>query len=117
MTLPALLDEDKAKRQRLHSIQALLRGEAETLHGDLRDVEAPARNLVQGLASCEAAGLLVKFSMDDWLADASSRGAMLAHMLPRGGVSRMREKLLLRTSVVFAKQRAPDSGCQHPVTY
>ena len=77
----ALLDEDKAKRQRLHSIQALLRGEAETLHGDLRDVEAPARNLVQGLASCEAAGLLVKFSMDDWLADASSRGAMLAHML------------------------------------
>jgi flagellar biosynthesis chaperone FliJ len=59
----------------------LLRGEAETLHGDLRDVEAPARNLVQGLASCEVAGLLVRFSMDDWLADASSRGAMLAHML------------------------------------
>lgn len=77
----AMLEEDKAKRQRLHSIQALLHGEAETLHGDLRDVDAPARNLVQGLASCEAAGLLVKFSMDDWLADASSRGAMLAHML------------------------------------
>jgi hypothetical protein len=77
----AMLDEDKAKRLRLQSVQALLHGEAETLHGDLRDVEAPARNLVQGLASCEAAGLLVKFSMDDWLAHASSRGTMLAHML------------------------------------
>ncbi|RAR48811.1 UNVERIFIED_CONTAM: AAA domain-containing protein [Acidovorax defluvii] len=77
----AMLDEEKAKRQRLHSVQALLHGEAETLHGDLRDVEPPARNLAQGLASCEAAGLLVKFSMDDWLAHAGSRGAMLAHML------------------------------------
>lgn len=76
-----VLDEDKAKRQRLQSVQALLHGEAETLHGDLRDVELPARNLVQGLASCEVAGLLVKFSMDDWLAHASSRGAMLGHML------------------------------------
>ena len=77
----AMLDEEKAKRQRLHSVQALLHGEAETLHGDLRDVEPPARNLAQGLASCEAAGLLVKFSMDDWLAHAGSRDAMLAHML------------------------------------
>jgi len=76
-----VLDEDKAKRQRLQSVQALLHGEAETLHGDLRDVELPARDLVQGLASCEVAGLLVKFSMDDWLAHASSRGAMLGHML------------------------------------
>lgn len=75
------LDEDKAKRQRLHSIQALLHGEAETLHGDLRDVEAPAKNLAQGFASCEETGLLVKFSMDDWLAHPGSRGAMLAHML------------------------------------
>ncbi|AYN19663.1 DNA helicase [Alcaligenes aquatilis] len=77
----AMLDEEKAKRQRLHSVQALLHGQAETLHGDLRDVEPPARNLAQGLASCEAAGLLVKFSMDDWLAHVGSRGAMLAHML------------------------------------
>ncbi|MEI7086315.1 AAA domain-containing protein [Pectobacterium versatile] len=76
-----VLDEDKAKRQRLQSVQALLHGEAETLHGDLRDVEPPARDLGQGLASCEVAGLLVKFSIDDWLAHASSRGAMLAHML------------------------------------
>ena len=77
----SLLDEDKAKRQRLQSVQLLLHGEAETLQGDLRDVELLARNLVQGLTACEAAGLLVKFSMDDWLAHASSRGAMLAHML------------------------------------
>lgn len=77
----AMLDEDKAKRLRLHSIQALLHGEAETLHGDLREVEPPVRNLVQGLASCEAAGLLVKFSMDDWQAHEGSRGAMLAYML------------------------------------
>lgn len=77
----AVLDEDKAKRQRLHSVQAYLHGEAETLHGDLRDVEPPARDLAQGLASCEAAGLLVKFSMGDWLTHAGSRGAMLTHML------------------------------------
>lgn len=77
----AMLDEDKAKRLRLQSVQVFLRGEAETLHGDLRDVEMPARKLAQGLASCEAAGLLVKFSMDDWLAHAGSRGGMLAHML------------------------------------
>jgi hypothetical protein len=77
----AMLDEDKAKRRRLQSVQVLLRGEAETLHGDLRDVEPSARNLVQGLASCEVAGLLVKFSMDDWLSHAGSRGAMLPHML------------------------------------
>jgi hypothetical protein len=77
----AMLDEDKAKRLRLQSVQVFLHGGAETLYGDLRDVELPARNLVQGLASCEVAGLLVKFSMDDWLAHAGSRGAMLAHML------------------------------------
>lgn len=76
-----VLNEDEAKRRRLQSIQVLLHGEAETLHADLRDVELPARNLVQGLASCEEAGLLVKFSMDDWLAHVSSQGAMLAHML------------------------------------
>lgn len=75
------LDEDKAKRQRLQSVQVLLHGEAETLHGDLRDVELPARNLAKALASCGAAGLLVKFSMDDWLAHAGNRGEMLAHML------------------------------------
>ncbi|WP_217542599.1 DEAD/DEAH box helicase [Vibrio metschnikovii] len=79
----AMLDEDKAKRLRLQSVQLFLRGEADTLHGDLRDVEIPARNLVQGLASCEVAGLLVRFSMDDWLAHAGSRGGMLAHMLTR----------------------------------
>lgn len=77
----AMLDEDKAKRLRLQSVQVFLHGEAETLYGDLRDVELPARNLAQGLVSCEAAGLLVKFSMDDWLAHAGSRGEMLAHML------------------------------------
>lgn len=77
----AMLDEDKAKRLRLQSVQAFLRGEAEGLNGDLRDVEMPARKLAQDLASCEAAGLLVKFSMDDWLAHAGSRGGMLAHML------------------------------------
>lgn len=77
----AMLDEDKAKRLRLQNVQVFLRDEAETLHGDLRDVELPARNLAQGLATCEAAGLLVKFSMDDWLAHAGSRGGMLAHML------------------------------------
>lgn len=76
-----VLDEGKAKRQRLQSVQALLHSEAETLYGDLRDVELPARNLVQGLASCVEAGLLVQFSMDDWLAHAGSRGEMLAHML------------------------------------
>lgn len=76
-----VLDEDQAKRQRLQSVLALLDAEVETLHGDLRDVELPARNLAQGLASCEEAGLLVKFSMDDWLTYTSSRGAMLAHML------------------------------------
>ncbi|GGE59083.1 hypothetical protein GCM10007421_37090 [Halopseudomonas oceani] len=76
-----VLDEDTAKRQRLQSVQALLYGEAETLHGDLRDVEPLARKLMQSVASCEEAGLLVKFSMDDWLAHTSSRGAMLAHML------------------------------------
>lgn len=79
----AMLDEDKAKRLRLQSVQLFLRGEADTLNGDLRDVEIPARNLVQGLASCEVAGLLVRFSMDDWLAHAGSRGGMLAHMLTR----------------------------------
>lgn len=68
------LDEDKAKRQRLQSIQPLL-------HGDLRDVELPARNLMQVLASCEVAGLLVKFSLDDWLVYAGNRGEMLEHML------------------------------------
>ena len=77
----AMQDEDKAKRLRLQSVQVFLRGEADTLYGDLRDVELPARNLAQGLATCEAAGLLVKFSMDDWLAHAGSRGGMLAHML------------------------------------
>ncbi|WP_454456630.1 AAA domain-containing protein [Thauera phenylacetica] len=77
----AMLNEDKAKRLRLQSVQLFLRGEADALHGDLRDVEMPARKLAQGLASCEAAGLLVKFSMDDWLAHAGSRGGMLAHML------------------------------------
>ncbi|MBF3235998.1 AAA family ATPase [Aeromonas veronii] len=77
----AMLDEDKAKRLRLQSVQLFLRGEADALHGDLRDVEMPVRKLAQGLASCEAAGLLVKFSMDDWLAHAGSRGGMLAHML------------------------------------
>lgn len=74
-------DEDKARRLRLQSVQFLLHGDAETLHGDLRDVELPARNLVQSLASCEVAGLLVKFSINDWLAHAGSRGEMLAHML------------------------------------
>lgn len=77
----AKLDYDKAKRLRLQGVQIFLNGEAETLHGDLRDVELPARKLAQGLATCEAAGLLVKFSMNDWLSDASSRSAMLAHML------------------------------------
>lgn len=77
----ALLDEDKAKRQCLHNVQALLHGEAETLYDDLRDVDTPARNLAQSLASCEEAGLLVKFSMDDWQAHAGNRGQMLAHML------------------------------------
>ncbi|QTL35810.1 DEAD/DEAH box helicase [Pseudoalteromonas viridis] len=77
----AMLDEDKAKRLRLQSVQLFLRGEADALCGDLRDVEMPARKLAQGLVSCEAAGLLVKFSMDDWLAHAGSRGGMLAHML------------------------------------
>lgn len=76
-----MLDEDKAKRVRLQSVQVLLYGESETLHGDLRDVELSAKNLVQAIASCEMAGLLVKFSMDDWLAYAGSRGAILAHML------------------------------------
>lgn len=76
-----MLDENKAKRLRLQSIDTFLRGEAEALHGDLRDVAIPARNLAQGLASCEAAGLLVRFSLDDWLAHAGSRGEMLAHML------------------------------------
>ena len=76
-----VLDEDKAKRHRLQSVQVLLHGQAETLHGDLRDVELPARNLVQDLASCEVAGLLVKYSIDDWLAHTSSRGEMLARML------------------------------------
>ncbi|MCL6417045.1 AAA domain-containing protein [Aestuariirhabdus sp. Z084] len=80
-TACAMLDEDKAKRLRLQSIDTFLRGEPEALHGDLRDVEIPARSLAQRLASCEAAGLLVKFSMDDWLAHASNRGEMLAHML------------------------------------
>lgn len=77
----AMLDEDKAKRLRLQSVQVFLHGGTETLYGDLRDVELPARNLLQGLASCKVAGLLVKFSMDDWLAHTGSRGAMLAHML------------------------------------
>lgn len=77
----AMLDEENAKRLRLQSVLVFLHGEAETLHGDLGDMELPARNLAQGLASCEAAGLLVKFSMDDWLTHAGSRGAMLAHML------------------------------------
>lgn len=77
----AMLDENKAKHLRLQSIDTFLRGEAEVLHGDLRDVEIPARNLAQGLASCEAAGLLVRFSLDDWLAHVGSRGEMLAHML------------------------------------
>ncbi|WP_174868124.1 DEAD/DEAH box helicase [Pectobacterium polaris] len=76
-----VLDDDNAKRHRLQSILVLLHGEAEALYGDLRDVEQLARNLAQCLASCEAAGLLVKFSMDDWLVDVGSRGAMLAHML------------------------------------
>lgn len=76
-----MLDEDKAKRLRLQGVQVLLHGEAETLHGDLRDIEPLARNLVQGLASCEEAGLLVKFSIDDWLAHTGNRGAILAHML------------------------------------
>ncbi|MEG0217584.1 MAG: hypothetical protein RR655_04585, partial [Raoultibacter sp.] len=58
----AMLDEDKAKRQRLHSIQALLHGKAETLHGDLRYVDEPARNLAQGLASW---GLLVFSAISD----------------------------------------------------
>ncbi|WP_222610933.1 DEAD/DEAH box helicase [Undibacterium curvum] len=80
-TACAMVDEDKAKRLRLQSVQAFLYGEAETLYGDLREVELPTRNLAQGLASCEAAGLLVKFSMDDWLAHAGSRGEMLAYML------------------------------------
>jgi len=79
----AKLDEDKAKRLRLQSVQVFLHGRAETLYGDLLDVELPARNLAQGLAACEAAGLLVKFSMDDWLAHAGSRGEMLAHMLAK----------------------------------
>ncbi|MCX2534955.1 AAA domain-containing protein [Plesiomonas shigelloides] len=76
-----MLDEDKAKRSRLQSVQIFLRGEADTLHGDLRDVEMQAKKLAQGLVACEAAGLLLKFSMDDWLALPGSRGAMLAHML------------------------------------
>ncbi|MBO2552371.1 AAA domain-containing protein [Shewanella algae] len=74
-------DEDKAKRQRLQSLQALLSGNCETLYGDLREVEPAVRHLVQALVSCEDAGLLLKFSMDDWLAHAESRGGMLAHML------------------------------------
>ena len=77
----SMLDEDKTKRLRLQSVQVFLRGEAETLHGDLRDVEMPARNLVHELAMCEKAGLLVKFSIDDWLVHVGSRGGMLAHML------------------------------------
>lgn len=76
-----MLDEDKAKRSRLQSVQLFLRGEADALHGDLRDVEMQAKKLAQGLVACEAAGLLLKFSMDDWLALPGSRGAMLAHML------------------------------------
>ncbi|MDH1316117.1 AAA domain-containing protein [Shewanella xiamenensis] len=76
-----VVDDDKAKRHRLQSVQVLLDGETETLHGDLRDVELLARSVVQGLASCDGAGLLVRFSMDDWLAHASIRGEMLAHML------------------------------------
>ncbi|WP_201790043.1 hypothetical protein, partial [Cronobacter sakazakii] len=40
-----------------------------------------AKKLAQSLVACEAAGLLLKFSMDDWLALPGSRGAMLAHML------------------------------------
>ncbi|MDU5420828.1 MAG: AAA domain-containing protein, partial [Cutibacterium avidum] len=76
-----MLDEDKAKRSRLQSVQLFLRGEADALHGDLRDVEMQAKKLAQSLVACEAAGLLLKFSMDDWLALPGSRGAMLAHML------------------------------------
>ncbi|WP_187985054.1 DEAD/DEAH box helicase [Vibrio metschnikovii] len=76
-----MLDEDKAKRSRLQSVQLFLRGEADALHGDLRDVEMQAKKLAKGLVACEAAGLLLKFSMDDWLALPGSRGAMLAHML------------------------------------
>jgi hypothetical protein len=76
-----MLDEDKAKRSRLQSVQLFLRGEADALHGDLRDVEMQAKKLAQGLVACEAAGLFLKFSMDDWLALPGSRGAMLAHML------------------------------------
>ncbi|MGI2166499.1 AAA domain-containing protein [Shewanella oncorhynchi] len=76
-----VVDDDKAKRHRLHSVQVLLDGETETLHCDLRDVELLARSVVQGLASCNEAGLLVKFSIDDWLAHAGSQGAMLAYML------------------------------------
>lgn len=75
------LDEDNAKRLRLQSVQLFLRGEADALHGDLRDVEIPARTLAQYLASCDEAGLLVKFSMNDWFAHPGSRGEMLAHML------------------------------------
>ena len=80
-TACAMLEEENSKRQRLQSVLALLHGEANSLHGDLRDVEPHARNLAQGLTSCDAAGLLVKFSMDDWLAHAGGRGAMLVHML------------------------------------
>lgn len=77
-----LLHEDKVKRSRLQNVLALLHDEGETQLVDLRDVdEQLASGLAQALVSCEGAGLLVKFSMDDWLADAGSRGKMLAHML------------------------------------
>ena len=77
----AMQHEDMAKRHRLHRIKIFLHGGAEILHGDLRDIEAPDRGLVQGLVSCDAAGLLVNFSMDDCLAHPGSRSEMLAHML------------------------------------
>lgn len=76
-----MMDEENVKRQRLHNIQAFLNGETKSLYGDLRDVELPARKLAESLVSCELPGLLMKFSMDDWVAHSGSRGEMLAHML------------------------------------
>ena len=75
--------EYQSKHQRLHSVHTWLNGEVETLHGDLRDVEPFAQNLMQCLVSCQEAGMLVTFSMEDWLADAGSRGAMLANMFTK----------------------------------
>ncbi|MFM0125531.1 AAA domain-containing protein [Paraburkholderia sp. RL18-101-BIB-B] len=70
-------DTVAAARQRVLDTRMFLAGEAQTLPNLLDDAGTAARRVMHALSALAEAGVKMRYSIDDWDADASRRGAML----------------------------------------